>query len=572
MMKNNGTTRESGELRRRAEERLGMGHDGSVASDENIAPETRRLLQDLQVHQIELEMQNEELQRAREEAEEGLARYTDLYEFAPVGYLTLGRDGVIRQVNLTGTRLFGQERARLVGRRLAVFLATEYLATFNTFLARALEIGTKEVCEVVLRREGVETVTVELVATSSTSTEGLECRVTVTDITLRKRAEQERTELLQQLVQAQKMEAVGALAGGIAHDFNNILAAILAWLSLLDLEFADVSERHSDIQEMKALVERGAGLTNQLLGFACRGKYDVRALDLAQVVAKTSAMFGRTRKDITIELDFSPGLRAVFMDHTQLDQVLLNLLVNAAHAMPRGGHLILSAENAELTAEEVAPYGAAPGRFVKLVVADTGIGMDAATQARIFEPFFTTKRRGEGTGLGLASVYGILKAHAGIITVKSEVGSGTSFTLYLPTTDQPLRAAKDATVIERGTGTILVVDDEEKVAQVFARLLRKIGYDVLTASGGREAIEIVRQHGKTISLVILDMIMPDMSGSQTYDALLKIAPGLKVLLSTGYTINGQVQEVLDRGCNGFIQKPFDVTTLSAKVREILEAN
>ena len=530
------------------------------------------LLQELQVHQIELEMQNEELQRAREEAEDGRARYADLYEFAPVGYLTLGLDGVIHQVNLTGARLFGQERSRLVGRRLASLLAPECLATFNAFFAKSLEIGTKEACEVVLGREGAAALSVELVATTSTSTEGLECRVTVTDITPRKRAEQQRTELLSQLVQAQKMEAIGVLAGGIAHDFNNILAAILAWLSLLDLEFADVSERHADIQEMKTLVERGAGLTSQLLGFACRGKYDVRALDFAQMVTKTSAMFGRTRKDITIALDFSPGLRAVFMDPTQLDQVLLNLLVNAAQAMPRGGHLHLSAENAELTSEDVAPYGASPGQFVKLVVSDTGVGMDAATQARIFEPFFTTKHAGEGTGLGLASVYGILKAHAGIITVKSEVGSGTSFTLYLPTTDQPIRAAKNVSAIHPGTGTILIVDDEEMVAQVIARLLRKIGYAVLTASDGRQAIEIVRQHGKTISLVILDMIMPGISGSETYDALLKITPGLKVMLSSGYAVNGQVQEVLDRGCQGFLQKPFDLATLSAKVREIMQGN
>jgi two-component system cell cycle sensor histidine kinase/response regulator CckA len=266
-------------------------------------------------------------------------------------------------------------------------------------------------------------------------------------------------------------------------------------------------------------------------------------------------------------------LRAVLMDHTQLEQVLLNLLVNAAQAMPRGGHLLLSAENADLTSAQVDPYGATAGRFVKLVVTDTGVGMDAATQARIFEPFFTTKRRGEGTGLGLASVYGILKSHAGIITVTSEVGTGTSFTLFLPASDRVIEKDKRPIAsIQRGTGTILVVDDEEKFAQVFARLLRKIGYDVLTASGGRQAIEIVTQHGKTISLVILDMIMPEMSGSQTYDALHKIEPKLKVLLSTGYTINGQVQEVLDRGCNGFIQKPFDITTLSAKVREILLAD
>ncbi|HEY5283843.1 MAG TPA: response regulator [Polyangia bacterium] len=570
MTRHKGGTESSGELRRQAEKRL--GHIGSVAGEENLSQETRKLVQELQVHQIELEMQNEELQRAREEAEEERACYADLYEFAPVGYLTLGRDGVIRRVNLTGARLIGQERARLVGRRLAALLAPDHTATFNSFFAKALDIGTKEVCEVVLGREGAAPLTVELVATSSTSSEGLECRVTMTDITPRKRAEQERTDLLSQLVQAQKMEAVGALAGGIAHDFNNILAAILAWLSSLDLEFTDTSAGYADIQEMKGLVKRGADLTHQLLGFACRGKYDVRPLDLARVVTRTSAMFARTRQDITFELHLRPDLHAVLMDQTQLDQVLLNLLINAAQAMPDGGQLILSAENASLAPQEVAPHGAVPGRFVKLVVTDTGIGMDAATQARIFEPFFTTKPRGEGTGLGLASVYGILKAHAGIITVKSEVGNGTSFTLYLPTTDQPLIAGDNTPAPQHGTGTILVVDDDEHVAKLVARLLRKLGYDVLTASGGRQAVEILRQHGKAISLVILDMIMPDMGGSQTFDALVKIAPRLKVLLSTGFSVNGHIQELLDRGCKGFLQKPFDVATLSAKVQEILQGD
>ena len=391
------------------------------------------------------------------------------------------------------------------------------------------------------------------------------------EIAERRRAEHEREELQLQLAQAQKMEAIGTLAGGIAHDFNNILAGILGGLALIELDVGDDSGCTSDVQEMKALVDRGAALTKQLLGFARLGKYDLKPLDLALVVARTSAMYGRARSDITIGLDLAPDLLAVFMDHSQLEQVLLNLFVNAGQAMAEGGHLLLHAENAELGDENGALLGVPPGRYVKVLVTDTGSGMDAKTMGRIFEPFFTTKAPGQGTGLGLASVYGIIKNHAGFIGVESEMGKGTTFTLLLPATERPVADAKTPKpVLQRGTGTILVVDDEAQVLKVCARLLQKLGYEVLTASGGREAIELVRQQKAKISLVLLDMTMPEMSGRQTYESLQKILPGVKVLLSSGYSIEGQAQALLDSGCNGFIQKPFDALALSTKVQELLQ--
>jgi signal transduction histidine kinase/CheY-like chemotaxis protein len=391
------------------------------------------------------------------------------------------------------------------------------------------------------------------------------------EIAERKRTEQERAELQARLAQSQKMEAIGTLAGGIAHDFNNILGGVLGGLSMLDLELGErAGPYHQDIHDMKALVQRGAELTRQLLGFARRDKHDAKPLDLARVVDKTSALFGRTRKDITLQLELATGLLPVLMDHAQLEQVLLNLFVNAGQAMPEGGQLRLRAENTELSDEQVQPHGVEPGPFVKLVVADTGMGMDSATRERIFEPFFTTKAPGEGTGLGLASVYGIIKSHAGFITVDSELGAGTTFTLYLPATDSPPEEEESPAISTRlGKGTVLVVDDEERLLKVYARLLRRIGYDVLTASSGKQAVELVRQHGDTISLVILDMIMPQMSGRQTYEALRAIAPNIKVLLASGYSIDGQAQDILERGCNGFIEKPFDASTLSKKVRELM---
>jgi two-component system, cell cycle sensor histidine kinase and response regulator CckA len=260
------------------------------------------------------------------------------------------------------------------------------------------------------------------------------------------------------------------------------------------------------------------------------------------------------------------------MDHTQLEQVLLNLFLNAAQAMPDGGRLLVHGENAVLDSEseQVRVHGAAPDRFVKLVVTDTGIGMDAATQARIFEPFFSTKGVGQGTGLGLASVYGIIKGHGGSIGVESQPGEGATFILLLPATEQrPASERAPATSIQHGQGTILIVDDEDQLLKVCSRMVKQMGYDVLTASSGGQAVELLRQHGEKISLVMLDMTMPEMSGSQTYDRMREIVPAVKVLLCSGYGIDSQARTILERGCKGFIQKPFDIATLSAKLLEIL---
>ena len=388
------------------------------------------------------------------------------------------------------------------------------------------------------------------------------------DITERKQAEAEKEKLQAQLVQSQKMEAIGTLAGGVAHDFNNILAGLLGGLSLLEVELGEPTTREADLEDMRALVERGAQLTKQLLGFARRGKYDVKPLDLGHVVAKTSAMFGSTRRDITVHLEVAPGLSPALMDHTQLEQVLLNLFVNAGQAMAGGGQLLLRVEDVLLAPEDTGPHGVAPGQFVKLVITDTGTGMDAATQGRIFEPFFTTKEPGKGTGLGLASVYGIIKSYDGFIQVESELGKGTTFTIFLPASPEPIASAKTPAVrVQRGKGTILLVDDEAAILNVCARLLKTMGYEVLSAGGGKEAIELLRQHGANVSLVILDLTMPEMSGAATYRALREVVPGVKVLLSSGYSIEGQAQELLAQGCSGFLQKPFDASTLSAKLRE-----
>jgi two-component system cell cycle sensor histidine kinase/response regulator CckA len=375
-----------------------------------------------------------------------------------------------------------------------------------------------------------------------------------------------------ELSESQRRESIGTLAGSIAHDFNNILTGIQGELSMLAIELNDDARSCASIRDIVKLVDSGADLARQLLSLTHRAPPVVTALDLAGVVSRTSVLFGHTRKEIEIQLDLAPGLQAVLMDRTPMEQVLLNLLVNAAQAMPRGGQLFLHAENVELAESDVAPSGARPGRFVRLDVKDTGVGMNSATQARIFEPFFTTKAPGQGTGLGLASVQRIVKKQGGFISVQSEIGKGSTFSVFLVATDLPTPDQKTpAAVILRGNGTILVVDDEQYLVKMLKRLLESIGYDVLTASSGQAAIEIIRQQGLGISLVILDMVMPKMDGSQTFDLLRTIAPGIKVLVSSGFSFEGHVQDMLARGCKGFIQKPYNVASLSVLLRSTLSA-
>jgi two-component system cell cycle sensor histidine kinase/response regulator CckA len=384
-------------------------------------------------------------------------------------------------------------------------------------------------------------------------------------------SEQER--LQQQLQRAQRMEAIGTLAGGIAHDFNNLLMAIQGNASLLLFD-RDIPDAHRErIAKIEQYVRDGADLTRQLLGFAKGGKYEVKPSDLNETVHKTCEMFGRTKKEIKIDTKYQEDIWSVEVDRCQIEQVLLNLYVNAWQAMPGSGDLYLQTKNVGLSEEEARRLNVKPGNYVKISVTDTGVGMDEATQRRIFDPFFTTKEMGRGTGLGLASAYGIIKNHDGIIDVYSEVGQGTTFHIYLPASRKKVVNERDVTEeISRGSETILIVDDEEMIVDIGVDILKSLGYTVLSARGGREAIEIYKDKWHGVDLVILDMIMPDMSGGEAYDRLREINPDIKVLLSSGYSMDGKAKDVLARGCDGFIQKPFSLNALSRKLSDIIHRN
>ncbi len=382
----------------------------------------------------------------------------------------------------------------------------------------------------------------------------------------------ERKILQDQFYQSQKMEAVGTLAGGIAHDFNNILMGIQGQASLMLLH-ADPSHKHyKHLKKIERFIQSASDLTKQLLGYAKSGKYNVRTSDLNQIITNSARMFWRTKKEIKVFTKYQKDIWPVEVDRGQIEQVLLNLYINSWQAMPNGGSLYIESENVTLKENIAKSFKNISEKYVKLSVRDTGIGMDEKIQERIFDPFFTTKEMGRGTGLGLASVYGIIQNHNGIITVNSKKDKGSTFNIYLPASDKAIKTEVEAPKhLSRGTETILLVDDEDIITDAMVELLEQIGYKVFWARSGKEAIGIYKNNKNTIDLVILDIIMPDILGGETFDRLKEMNPEIKVLLSSGYSLDGQATEIMNRGCAGFMQKPFNIKDLSVKIREVLHA-
>jgi len=381
----------------------------------------------------------------------------------------------------------------------------------------------------------------------------------------------EKERLRAKLQQAQRLESIGTLAGGVAHDFNNLLMAIQGNASLALTKIVPSHPAFDKLRNITTYVQDASALTKQLLGFARGGKYEVKATDLNELIEKTTNMFGRTKKEIAIQFIPQQDIWTVMVDRGQIEQVLLNLLVNAWQAMPNGGQIRIQTSNGVLDPTYAKAYNIKPGNYVKTAITDTGIGMDKAIQSKIFEPFFTTKDRARGTGLGLASAYGIVKNHDGIINVYSEPGQGTTFTFHLPMAHAMLsQNAPEIEATQSGTETVLLVDDEKMILEVAREMLEEIGYRTLVAESGQEALEIFAQEPGHIDIVILDMIMPEMSGGDTYNKLKQIYPEVKALLSSGYSLNENATHILHCGCNGFIQKPFNIEELSRKIRRILD--
>jgi two-component system, cell cycle sensor histidine kinase and response regulator CckA len=390
------------------------------------------------------------------------------------------------------------------------------------------------------------------------------------DITERIQAQQKQKKIEQQLNRAQKMEALGTLAGGIAHDFNNLMTSALAYVSLMVCETDPSSPHHEYLTNVEKQIRRGSRLASQLLGYTRQRPYQAKPTLLNKLVTEVTGAFGRTRKNIVVRQELQPDLGTVNADEGQMEQALLNLLVNASDAMPDGGTLTLKSRNLSHTEIPSSKFQPAAGSYVELQVADTGVGMTAETLDRIFDPFFTTKEMGRGTGLGLASVFGIVKGHKGYIDVASELGRGTTFTLYFPAIDQaPIEPQRAKKAITPGCGVVLLVDDEATVLQASSRMLEKLGFMVYRAAGGQEAIDLFRQKAAEFDVVILDIVMPGISGEEVYRQIKQLRPETKVLVSSGYDYCGKMSEIVKGNSDGFIQKPYNLSELSSKLRETL---
>lgn len=395
------------------------------------------------------------------------------------------------------------------------------------------------------------------------------------DITERKEAEEEKKRLEAQLLQAQKMEAVGTLAGGVAHDFNNLLQAILGYTQMLLLEKEKDSPEFTKLKQIEKSAHRASELTRQLLTFSRKVESELRPLDLNNEVRQAQKILERTiPKMIDMELYLQKEAWTINADPMQMEQIVLNVAVNARDAMPEGGTLVFETENVLLDREYCATHlGATPGRYVLLSISDTGMGMDKETVEHIFEPFYTTKEVGKGTGLGLAMVYGIVKNHGGYIMCYSEPGQGTTFKIYFPAIEADGHVETSYAVeteLRGGDETILLVDDEESLRGMGKEILERFGYRIIAVPDGEKALEIYREKGEQIDLVILDLVMPGMGGTRCMEELLRIHPRLKVIIASGYAVNGRTKEALDAGAEGFIRKPYELGQMLGVVRKVLD--
>lgn len=399
----------------------------------------------------------------------------------------------------------------------------------------------------------------------------------IKDITERRRAEEEKAFLEDQLQQSQKMEAIGRLAGGVAHDMNNVLGAILGSASVLDVELPPDDDKREDLENILVACRKGRDLTRDLLGFARKGKYVKESISLNEVAAEAKALLTRTiPKTITVETVLEDELSLIEGDRSQIHHALMNVCINAADAIDGVGTLTIKTANVHISETDAHALGVAdPGEYVELQVIDTGVGMDAETMQKAFEPFFTTKPKGEGTGLGLSMVYGVVNNHGGTVAINSTVGKGTTITFHLPVlarrSKPRFETRKEKVSIGPDRGGILLVDDEQIIRSSSRRLLEKLGYMVVLAENGRAALEIYRKKRDYISLVLLDLIMPEMDGATTFRELQKIDPNVKVLLLSGYSKDDKIEVLLQEGALGFVQKPFDLRTLSETLSKTLHS-
>jgi two-component system, cell cycle sensor histidine kinase and response regulator CckA len=509
-----------------------------------------------------------ERKKSEEALRESETRYRALFSQSMDGIYVTSREGILLDTNQAFLDILGYKRDEIVRGDIRIVYANP---SDRDEFVRTIEASgsVKDYPLSFKRKDGKE---VECLLTSSVRRGGDGAIVgyqgIVRDIT-------EQASLQKQLLQAQKMEAIGALAGGVAHDFNNLLQVALGYTELI-LRVEGLPNRvRADLKKINDSSRHGAELVQRLLTFSRKAEFKPQPLDLNSRITGLAEMLERTiPKMIEIQLLLSEDLARISADKTQIDQVLMNLAVNARDAMPEGGTLIFETANILLDEEYAGAHlDAKPGHHVILMVTDTGSGMDKQTLEHIFEPFYTTKRVGEGTGLGLAVVHGIVKQHGGHIRCYSQPGRGTTFKIYIPalTSGEEHEETSFRETTRGGSETILLVDDEELIRDLGSMTLTRAGYKVLAASNGKEALELYQAHSDEIALVLLDLIMPEMGGEQCLKALLSLNPSVKVVIASGYSAGGPTKAALADGAKGFVNKPYETRKALGVIREVLDS-
>jgi len=609
MKKNNNPSSNPVGLRRRAEERLKeqqRSRRSEKGTQQRKAEDAPALVQELQIHQIELEMQNEELRQARTETEALLHQYTDLYDFAPVGYFTLGREGEIRRMNLTGASLLGEERVRLVNRRFGQFVSPADRPAFNDFLQEMFTnqaaTSRKAACEVMLRnqkdrrlpasetqRQGgiAEAIRRHVRIEARVTGDGQECRAVVSDITDRRRMEEEKAKLEAQTRQLQKAESLGRMAGAIAHHFNNQLSVVIGNLDLALLELPQDAHPRATINRAMNASLRAAEVSGMMLTYLGQSFDKREPLDLSDACRKSLPMLQVVMPvDVVLETDLpSPG-PAISTNANYMQQVLTNLITNAWEAIGDDrGAIRLSVKTVfteNIPAVHRFPLDWQPrdNAYACLEVTDTGGGIADKDIEKLFDPFFTSKFAGRG--MGLAVVLGIVRAHSGIITVESKPDRGSTFRVFFPVSgEEALRqrdkVGKDGDILisavsplERvGGGTVLLVEDMDMIRNITAAMLKLLGFSVLEAKDGVEAVEAFRQRQDEIRCVLCDLTMPRMNGWETLTALRKLAPDIPVILTSGYNEAQVMADDHPELPQVFLGKPFKIKGLSDAISQAL---
>jgi two-component system cell cycle sensor histidine kinase/response regulator CckA len=487
--------------------------------------------------------------------------------------ILLDMNSEIVQCNAAFKALVGRKQEEIIGRKCHEVIQGGVRGAMDECpFVKMTASGKRESMEIPLKGKTFEVMTDPILDEKGVQTGSVHI---LADITSRKKLEKEKALVEEELRQAMKMEAIGRLAGGVAHDFNNMLSGIMGNAEFLQMKLAGDPETAEYADKIISATQHAASLTSQLLAFARKGIYRQVPLDLHKLVSDTAEILANTiDRRIRIELDLKANPSIIRGDPSQLESALMNLSLNARDAMPDGGRLRYSTEAVELDHEQLHTnqLKLPTGRYIRVQVSDTGIGMPPEVQRRLFEPFFTTKAPGKGTGLGLAGVYGTVMSHGGSIQFTSEAGRGSTFTLYLPLALGaelvPLEMKKVKNQVEGGT--VLLIDDEPAILDIAQQILQTRGYTVHVYRSSREALEFFHGRHGEIDLVILDMIMPEMDGRSVFDQMKQIDPCVRVLLSSGYSMNGDAADMMREGACGFMQKPFRMAELTGKVSEVLQ--